>query len=226
MSLRESGVQFNRFQSHFGGFYPGAPRRHCTVRARTEQGKRVREACIGQSVVGVVLNGAVKIINSLVQCLLGSLFRTIAALQVELISLGILCAALSQPDGFTPTHQQTQMHANLPRDFLLQFENVGKTSAALPAPKLGMGVEIHKLRLDVNAVAERNDATADRCAEVEFARHLCQVSNVSEAKRRLARNDSQLPQFRKSIDKAFRNALAKIFEVGIAAGVLEEQDCE
>src|ERR1700719_2156999 len=112
MSLSESAVQFERFQGHLGSFCSRAPGRHCAVSARTKQSEGVGEARISQGIVGIVLNGAVKIINSLVQFLLGSLFRTVASFEVELISLGILCTALSQLERLTPVQKQTQMQTN------------------------------------------------------------------------------------------------------------------
>src|SRR5579864_840874 len=113
MSLSESAVQFDGFQGHLGSFCSRAPGRHCAVSAGTKQSKGIGEARISQGIVGIVLNGAVKIINSLVQSLLGSLFRTVASLEVELISLGILCAVFSQSDRLTSVQKQTQVQANL-----------------------------------------------------------------------------------------------------------------
>src|SRR4029077_12006782 len=126
----------------------------------------------------------------------------------------------------TTAQSQTKMLTNLARDFLLQFDNVGKLSPALTAPKLGMGFEIDKLCLNIDALVEEDDSPTDQCPDVELASVFCEIGRVPEAECSLARNHPQLLHGGKRVDKALRDALAEVFDLWVASRILERQDRE
>src|SRR5262245_5139111 len=114
----------------------------------TERHVTFGETCIGKSVRGVAFNRFAKILDTAVQSFSGSLRPVESALQIEVICVYVFRVTPGQKLLFRRTQLQAQLFRDLVADFLLDGENVRRSSSILIAPQLPAILDVNQFRAD------------------------------------------------------------------------------
>ena len=135
VSLRQGIIQFESFERCRFSLGTSLEGRQPKIRA-VSNGIAICQAGVCQRVSGIFFNGLLKISESLLHSIIGSLVPEVAAAQIELVGFGIFRVALGYSLLFRAADLHLQMAENRLRNLILDAQNVGKFLSVLLAPEL------------------------------------------------------------------------------------------
>src|SRR5213078_4029205 len=101
---------------------------------------------VGQGIVGILINGLQKIVPRFVERVGRALVPIVAALEVELVSLGIGSPPVVQFGLLCTCEPLAETRGNFSGNLALYGECVGELAVVLLAPQTAVGANVSKLR--------------------------------------------------------------------------------
>ncbi len=147
-----------------------------------------------------------------------------AALEIRHVGLGIDRAAAAQPLSLLGRELDPHLGRDRARDFVLEREDVGQRTLVALRPQARVGLRVHQLDRDPDAIAGAQRRALDHRVDRQLARDLGQRPAGSlEAHRRGARDHAQRADLGQACDQRVGHPVGEELLLGIAGAVRERQ---
>ncbi len=191
---------------------------------RAEQQVRVGQPGVGERVLRVLFDRVLEVLDRLLVAGDRALVPVIAALQVQLVRLGVFGVAPRGALLLFARQPPAELVEDLGRDFLLHRQQVRVRLVVLPAPQLRAVGDVHQLGFDHEPIAARLHAAGDDRLDVQIAADLLRVDVLAlVAEHDAARAHAQRRQLREAVDQAFGDAVRQVLRVARRADTDEWQ---
>src|SRR5712664_512327 len=136
----------------------------------------VSQPRVSQSVARVFFDRFLKVLDGFLYAIRCAFVPVVATLQIQLISLSILCEVSGQPFLLLTLQPQAQLVGDLTGDIFLYGQDVGELAVVLLAPQFGAVPDVHQVHADGQGFAALRDSPRQNRADIEVASNFLRVN--------------------------------------------------